>query len=534
MLISVLWILVLGFLGGEIARYFRAPPLIGMILVGIGIGPQMANLLSVDVLKIANELRTIAVVIILMKAGLSLDREKLAKQSTVALRLGFLPATGEVCIIAIAAMLIFDFDVFTGLLLGCVIGAESPAVIIPEMLRLKTLGWGVAKGIPDAILIGSTLSDVLLLMVFNLLMSILGKEDIQSITLPGGLTFTVIQLLPLQVILQIVLGLVFGYFATLLLVYILARPNFAQNAVKEMMFTICSALVMVNCSQYFSGYLATMSMGFFFTELDVPLARRLRGNFKCMWIVAEIILFVLMGATIQLQVLEDIFLPGVFILAVGLLFGRSIGCYLSTWGSNWNWQEKFFLLPGNSAKATIQATIGTIPLSQGIAGGEIILAVATLSILITAPLGAWATNAFAPKLLQKGEVDLTKVTVASPLLLAAVDSSPLAVKVLKKARDVARQTNGKAIILYVITIHDESLLEFLKIETHQLLSDIEYRFITTTGNIPEAIVKTAHKYGATDIILGKYGCKPCGGKVILGSVSKTVLETSPMPVILVE
>ena len=172
-----------------------------------------------------------------------------------------------------------------------------------------------------------------------------------------------------------------------------------------------------------------------------------------------------MGATIQLQVLKNMLLPSIFIIALGLLFGRSIGCYLSTWGSNWNWQEKLFLLPGNSAKATIQATIGTIPLSQGIAGGEIILAVATLSILITAPLGAWATNAFAPKLLQKGEVDLTKVNVAShTLLLAAVDSSPLAVKVLKKAGDLARQTNGKAIILYVITIHDEYSPEALKVQ----------------------------------------------------------------------
>ncbi|CCH67860.1 Na+/H+-exchanging protein [Richelia intracellularis HH01] len=495
----------------------------------------MANLLSVDVLNIANELRTIAVVIILMKAGLSLDREKLAKQSTVALRLGFLPAIGEVLIIAIAAMLIFDFDVLTGLLLGCVIGAESPAVIVPEMLRLKTLGLGVAKGIPDAILTGSILSDVLLLLVFNLLMSLLGKEYIQSITLPGGLTFTVIQLLPLQIILQILLGLVFSYFATLLLVYILAKPNLTQNVVKEILFTICSSLLMVNCSQYFSGYLATMSMGFFLTELNAPLARRLRDGFKSLWIVAEIILFVLMGATIQLQALKNIFLPSIFILAVGLLFGRSIGCYLSTWGSNWNWQEKLFLLPGNSAKATIQATIGTIPLSQGIAGGEIILAVATLSILITAPLGAWATNAFAPKLLQKGEVDLTKVNVAShTLLLAAVDSSPLAMKVLKKAGDLARQTNGKAIILYVITIHDEYSPEALKVQTHHFLSDIQCEFITTTGNIPEEIIKTANKYGATDVILGKRRSNPCGGRVRLGSVSKTVLETSSIPVILVE
>ncbi|CDN14595.1 Na+/H+-exchanging protein [Richelia intracellularis] len=277
-----------------------------------------------------------------------------------------------------------------------------------------------------------------------------------------------------------------------------------------------------------------MAMGFFLIEIDAPLARRLRGGFNSLWIVAEIILFVLMGATIQLQTLEKTLLSGVLILAVGLFIGRSIGWYLSTWGSNWNWREKLFLLPGNSAKATVQAAIGAIPLSQGIAGGEIILAIAALSILITAPLGAWATATFAPKLLQKGEVDPTKLTVASrTLLLAAVDGSPLAVEVLKKVGDLARQTNGEAIILYVITVVDESVAERLRTQTQQLLSDIRHQFITTTGNIPEEIINTAQEYEATDIIIGKRGYQPCE-RVLIGSVSQAVLESSSIPVILVE
>ncbi|MDJ0795239.1 MAG: cation:proton antiporter [Calothrix sp. MO_167.B12] len=537
MLVSVLWILVSGFFGGQIARRLGAPPLIGMILVGIIIGPQVANLLSVDVLNAADELRTAAVMIILMKAGLGLDREKLAQQGTVALRLGFLPATGEAIAITITAMFLFKLDVFTGLLLGCVIAAESPAVIVPGMLRLKSLGWGVAKGIPDAILTGSALSDVLLLLVFSLLINFLGQEGIQNITLPGGFSFTAVQLLPLQIVLQIGLGLICGYLAARFLVSVLASQNWTQNSIQDTLIAASLALLTVIFAKsfpYFSGYLATMAMGFFLIELDAPLARRLRVGFNSLWIVAEIVLFVLMGATIQLQVLESMLLPGVLILAVGLFIGRAIGWYLSTWGSNWNWREKLFLLPGNSAKATVQAAIGTIPLNQGIAGGEIILAIAALSILITAPLGAWATATFAPKLLQKGEVDPTKVTVASrTLLLAGVDTSPLAVEVLKKVGDLARQTNGEAIVLHVITIPNEVAVERLKAQTQQLLSDIRHKFITTTGNISEEIINTAQRYGVTDIILGKRGHQPWE-RVLVGSVSQTVLEASSIPVILVE
>ncbi len=537
MLVSVLWILVCGFFGGQIARRLGAPPLIGMILMGIIIGPQMANLLSGNVLSAADELRTVAVMIILMKAGLGLDREKLAQQGTVALRLGFLPATGEAIAIAMMAMFLFEFDIFTGLLLGCVIGAESPAVIVPGMLRLKSLGWGVAKGIPDAILTGSALSDVLLLLVFSLLVNFLGKEGIQTITLPGGLTLTAIQLLPLQIILQIGLGVVCGYVAARLLVAVLATQNWTQNAIQDTLIAACLALFTVIYAKnfpYFSGYLAIMTMGFFLIELDPPLARRLRIGFNSLWIVAEIILFVLMGATIQLQVLEKNLLPGILILTVGLFIGRAIGWYVSTWGSNWNWREKLFLLPGNCAKATVQAAIGAIPLSQEIAGGEIILAIAALSILITAPLGAWATATFAPKLLQRGEVDPTKVTVATrTLLLGAVDSSPLAEQVLQKVGDLARQTNGKAIVLHVITIPDEVAVERLKVQTQQLLSDIRHEFITTTGNIPEEIINTAQRYGVTDIVLGKRGHQPWE-RVLVGSVSQAVLETSSIPVILVE
>ncbi|MBF2067477.1 MAG: cation:proton antiporter [Calothrix sp. C42_A2020_038] len=538
MLASIVWVLLMGFFVGQLARRLGAPPLIGMILVGIFLGPQFRNVISPEMLNAASEFRTLAVMIILMKAGLGLDRQKLAQQGSVALRLGFLPAISEAIAIAIGAMVIFNLNFFTGLLLGCVISAESPAVIVPGMLRLKSLGWGVTKGIPDAILTGSALSDVLLLLVFSLLVSLLGEGGIGKITLPGGFSLTAVQILPFQIIAQILLGVVFGYVSARLLVILLTKQNWTQNIVQDTLIAACIALFLVifaDTVPYFSGYLAAMSMGFFLIELDAPLARRLRSGFDSLWIVAEIFLFVLLGATIQLQVLGNIFLPGILILAIGLLIGRMIGWYLSTLGSNWNWREKLFLLPGNSAKATVQAAIGAIPLSQGIAGGEIILAVAALSILVTAPLGAWATLAFAPKLLEQGEVDPTKVTVTTrSLFLAAVDTSSLAKQVLTKAADLARRSNGEVIVLHVASsVSPQQSVNELREQVQKLLFDIKHEFLNTTGAIPEEIIRAAETYNVTEIVMGKRGHQPWE-QVLIGSVSQAVLEASLIPVILVE
>lgn len=527
----------MGFFVGQISRRLQAPALVGMVLVGIILGPQVADAISPNVLAASAPLRAIAVMVILMKAGLGLDREKLIQQGTVALRLGFLPATCEALVIALAAMWIFKFDLPTGLLLGCIIGAESPAVIVPGMLRLKSLGWGVTKGIPDAILTGSALSDVLLLLVFSLLLSFLVQGATSGVTLPFGFTLSAAQLLPIQIVYQIVLGVVLGFATAHLLVLLLAKQNWTQNAVQDTLVAASLALLLVVLAEkfpFFSGYLAVMATGFFLIELDAPLARRLRSGFDSLWIIAEIVLFVLLGASIQLQVLEKTLLPGLVILAIGTLIGRALGWYLSTLGSNWNWRERLFLLPGNSAKATVQAAIGAIPLAQGIQGGETILAITALSILVTAPLGAWAIPTFAPKLLERGEVDPTKVAIARRIvLLAAVDTSPLASQVLTKAADLARRSDSEVIVLHVIHTRDPQGVECLQQKVQQLLADIRHQFITITGSIPEEIVRVAQEYRVADIVIGKRGHQPWD-EVLVGSVSQAVLESSPIPVILVE
>ncbi|MEM9926600.1 MAG: cation:proton antiporter, partial [Cyanobacteria bacterium P01_D01_bin.50] len=481
-------------------------------------------------------LRTIAVMVILMKAGLGLDREKLLQQGTVALRLGFLPATCEALIVAFAAIWLFKFDFPTGLLLGCIIGAESPAVIVPGMLRLKSLGWGVTKGIPDAILIGSALSDVLLLLVFSLLLNFLAQGTTSGITLPFGLTLNAFQLLPIQIIGQIILGLCLGLITARILVVLLRKQNWTQNTVQDTLVTASLALSLVVLAEklpFFSGYLAVMATGFFLIEFDAPTSRRLRSGFDSLWVIAEIILFVLLGASIQLQVLEKILFPGLMILAIGTLIGRACGWYLSTLGSNWKGSERLFLLPGNSAKATVQAAIGAIPLTRGIEGGETILAIAALSILVTAPLGAWAIPTFAPKLLERGEVDPTKVAITRPIiLLAAVDTSPLASGVLAKAAELARRSDGEVIVLHVIGTSNSKEIEMLRSKSQRILADIRHQFITVTGSIPEEIIRVAGEYQVADIVIGKRGHQSLD-RVLVGSVSQAVVESSLIPVILV-
>ncbi|WP_017662239.1 cation:proton antiporter domain-containing protein [Baaleninema simplex] len=535
MLASALWILAMGFFGGQIARRLGLPPLVGTIIIGILVGPQIGNVLSPQVLASADDLRTVAVTIVLMKAGLGLDRDKLARQGSVALRLGFLPAAAEALVVAVAATLLFGFDVPTGLILGCIIGAESPAVIVPGMLRLKSLGWGVEKGIPDAILTGSALSDVLLLLVFSLLLGFLEQQTQTGLTL-GAISLSPVQLLPLQVLLKIVLGVFFGYLAARLLVSLLVKQNWTQTAVQDVAIAACLALFLTIADKavpVYSGYLAVMSMGFFLIELDTPLARRLRGGFDALWTIAEIVLFVLLGATLQLEVLEAVLLPGLLLLAVGLLVGRSIGWWLSTLGSDWNRKERLFLLPGNMAKATVQAAIGAIPLARGIEGGDVILALAALSILVTAPVGAWATQTFAPTLLERGTVDPTKVaTIGRPVFLAAIDTSEMAPRVLAKAADLARRSDGEVLVLHVSDRPEEEDLHYLRSQIRRLLADIRHDFLVLPGVIPETITTVARSRRVTDIVIAKQG-HHAWETVLVGSVSQTVLETSAVPVVLV-
>ncbi|MEM8831793.1 MAG: sodium:proton antiporter [Cyanobacteria bacterium P01_G01_bin.19] len=498
LLYSLVLILLGGFVGGQVSRRLGAPPLLGMMVAGIFLGTEGGNLIGSEMLSLADSLRSIAVTIILMRAGLGLDRSKLVKQGSVALRLGFLPAMTEAIAVAILSMWLFEFDWLTGLLLGCIIGAESPAVIVPGMLRLKNLGWGVSKGIADAILTGSALSDVVILLLFSLLLNFFAQGEVSNSQL---------WLLPVTATFQILFGVAIGYIAAKLIVFSTVKQKWTQNRIQNTLITTCFALVLVAGAEfypYFSGYLAVMAMGFFLIQFSPPLARILRQEFNHLWIVAEIVLFVLMGATIQLQVLEHVLLPGLILLASGLLLGRTIGWYLATFGSNWTWKEKLFLLPGNSAKATVQAAIGAIPLSLGIPGGDVILAIAALSILVTAPIGAWAIPTFAPKLLTRGKVDPTIASSIVPtVILGIVDANrENAIAVAEKVASLARRSNGEAVIAYLSRDLPESLHQ-LKPSVEKSLLDIPTKFISIGEQSERQIYEIVEKYQVTEIFVAR-------------------------------
>lgn len=496
LLFSLVLILFCGFVGGQIARKLGAPPLLGMMLVGITLGSQGGNFIAEAMLELADDCRTMAVTVILMRAGLGLDSKKLAQQGNVAIRLGFVPALTEMLAISWLSMWLFKFDWLTGLLLGCIVSAESPAVIVPGMLRLKNIGWGVAKGIADAILTGSALSDVLILLLFSLLLNFL--------TL-GNANHSQIWLLPIEIGAQIVLGIIMGYLAAKIIIFATVKQKWTQNRVQNTLIVTTTALLVVVLAKtfpYFSGYLAVMAMGFFLVRFSPPIARQLRQEFNHLWTVAEILLFVLMGATIQLRVLENVLLPGLLLLCLGLLLGRSIGWYLATLGSNWTWREKLFLLPGNSAKATVQAAIGAVPLSMGIPQGDIILAIAALSILVTAPLGAWAIPTFAPKLLSLDQVDPSQVSTANKtIILGIVDDEPEnAAALFARIADLARRANGEAIILCA---NQNQELNIAQIESlvAKLLVDISHQVIYAKEPLIEVVPSIVQKYQVTEIFL---------------------------------
>ncbi|MEL6439770.1 MAG: sodium:proton antiporter [Cyanobacteria bacterium J06621_8] len=519
--------LLLGFLAGQLARKLNAPPLLGMMLCGILLGSEVSDVIAPQVIDLADDFRMIAVMVILMRAGLGLDRDKLAQQGSVALRLGFLPALCEAIAISGLSIWLFQFDWLTGLLLGCVISAESPAVIVPGMLRLKNLGWGVSKGITDAILTGSALSDVLILLLFSLLLNFVSQETAAN----QG-----VWLLPFQAIAQVILGMIAGYLAARLIVFATVKRRWTQNSVQDTLITSTIALLVVVLAAqfpYFSGYLAVMACGFFLIKLNPPLARRLRQEFNHLWIVAEILLFVLMGATIQLRVMQNVLLPGIILLALGLICGRSLGWYLATVGSNWTWREKLFLLPGNSAKATVQAAIGAIPLSQGIPGGEIILAIAALSILVTAPLGAWAIPTFAPKLLTQDEVDPTKTSIITPtIIFGVVDSTPAAIAVLTHVAELTRRTNGKALILYICDLERSTNLDKLNLLTAKFLADVPYQLLTPDGEIAESVIRIAEEYQVTTINMAKDTLRTKLSNS-LDQTTLTVLNNTKIPLTLI-
>ncbi len=533
MLLGIFLILIAGYLAGRLAARLKLPPLIGMLFAGILIGPFGFNLLPEVLMNISEDIRLLVLLIILFKAGLGLDRKKLEQEGSVALRLGFLPATLEAIVIAVAARYLFGWDWITAGILGWIICAASPAVIVPMMLKLKSKGLGAEKGIPDLVLAGGTLSDVLAVTMFGIFL---------TISVEGGLGNGILLELS-QIPIQIILGLLIGYISGRLLKAIFKKTELAEAGMGEIIISLAVALLLLIGEEYlpYSEFLAIMTLGFTLLEIDTVLARKIRAEVDKIWNVGEIFLFVLIGAAVNLNIMFEAGLLGLVIIFLGLLVGRTAGIYLSAWGSSLNLKERNFMLVGQMAKATVQAAIGGIPLAAGLPEGEYILAISVLAIIVTAPLGAFGIDLFAPKLLKKGEIDPTKINVHEEYrFLVAIDHTRLAREALREAARLARQVDGELVILNIEQSDKPNISQEELTEELEIASDIEHEIIFKISDEPaNTILDIAEKYNIDYIYLGKYGdtgekLRSNGVDNIVGGVAKFVGSRAEVPVILVD
>lgn len=392
MLVSVALVIIVGLLLGSLAQKAKLPSLIGLLFTGIILGPYCLNLLSSNFLDISSDLRTIALIVILTRAGLALDLADLKKVGRPAVLMCFVPALFEIVGTVILAPTLLHISISEALLLGSVIAAVSPAVVVPRMIRLMREGYGVKKRVPQIILAGASVDDVFVLVLFT---AFLGLNE-------GG-NFSAVQLtsIPIAILSGASLGFLLGY----LLVQFFNRIHIRDSIKVLLMLAISFLLMGMETSLKsvfpFSGMLAVMSLSLMIFRQKRPLAERLSVKFNKIWIIAEIFLFVLVGASVDLSYAVAAGVWPIVLLILISLF-RMLGVYVSLLHTNLTFKERVFCMMSYLPKATVQAAIGAIPLSLGLASGEIILTVAVLSILLTAPIGAWLMDRYYSVLLENG------------------------------------------------------------------------------------------------------------------------------------
>ena len=391
MLTSIAMILLLGLLLGWIFSKLKLPSLMGMVLVGIILGPYALNLMDESILRISGELRRIALVIILTRAGLSLNVSDLKKVGRPAILMCFVPACIEMLGTVIFAPILLGVSVLEAAVIGSVIAAVSPAVIVPRMIRLIEEGYGKSKSIPQLILAGASVDDVFVIIVFT---------AFTGLAATGAMSVNTFLQIPISIVLGIILGGCVG--AVLSLFF---KKCHIRDSVKVLIILSISFLLLEFENRLegyipISGLLAIMSMGIIIKQKYEVLALRLSTKYNKLWLGAEVFLFVLVGAAVDLRYVASAGVSAIVLILAALLF-RMIGVAVSLIKTDLTEKERLFCMMAYTPKATVQAAIGAIPLSMGLACGNIVLTVAVLSILITAPFGAICVDNFYKKLLVK-------------------------------------------------------------------------------------------------------------------------------------
>ena len=391
MLTSIALILLLGLLLGSLFTKARLPGLLGMILTGIVLSPHALNLIDSSILNISADLRQIALIIILTRAGLSLNISDLKQAGRPAVLMCFVPACAEIIGTLILAPVLLDVTILEAAIIGCVIAAVSPAVIVPRMIELMEKGYGRKHSIPQIILAGASVDDVFVIVLFT---SFTALADTGVLSAGSFLKIPV----------SILMGIVTGAAAGALLV-IFFKKFHMRDSVKILILLSLSFLSLELQNRLeeiipISGLLAVMSLGITIKQKYCTLAVRLSNKYNKLWVAAEIFLFVLVGATVDLKYAAAAGIKtALFIL--GALFFRMLGVALSLTKTKLTRKEKVFCMLAYTPKATVQAAIGAIPLTMGLSCGQTVLTAAVLSILITAPFGAICIDAMYQKLLSR-------------------------------------------------------------------------------------------------------------------------------------
>lgn len=377
MLLSFALILLLGGLAGRFMQKVRLPALLGMLFVGIALGPNVLNWLDSLTLDISADLRQIALIIILARAGLSLDLSILKRVGRPALRMAFVPACFEMVGVTLLAPILLGVSRLDAAIMGSVLAAVSPAVVVPHMLNVQNEGYGVKKGIPQLILTGASLDDVFVIVVFSVFV---------GMAQGSGISWMSFAMIPVQIGIGILVGLLVGYGFVLFF----HRFDFTKTERSVILLAVSFILVTIEnqTSLPFSGLIAVMASGLMIQRTDKTIADPLAHHYNQFWQVASIALFVLVGASVDLNYLIQ---AGLVTLAViiGALAFRILGVWVSLIGTNFSGKEKLFCMIAYTPKATVQASIGGVPLALGLTSGNIILVVAILAIMTTAPIGAF-------------------------------------------------------------------------------------------------------------------------------------------------
>lgn len=385
MLFSLALILILGVIASYLFKKINMPSLIGYIFIGIILGPYCLNVLDSSLLDISSTLRNIALVIILTRAGLTLKITDLKKIGISAILMSFVPALMEIMGFVLISRLLLDININEALIIGSIIAAVSPAVIVPRMIDLINNNYGTLKGIPQLILAGSSVDDVVVLVLFT---SFLSLENANSFDI-----LALIQI-PLSIILGIIIGCIIGF----IIDKIFRMINI--NTISQLLVVLSISFILKYAEDYFvfSGLIAIMALSITLKYLNTAITDKLQRNYNNLWSVFEIFLFVLVGAMVNISYAFKAGINVIFVIIGSLLF-RMIGVFICLLTTKFNRKEKIFCFIAYMPKATVQAAIGAIPLSIGLSCGDLALTIAVCSILLSAPVGAYLIDHLYDKLL---------------------------------------------------------------------------------------------------------------------------------------